>query len=345
MTYAGRDHLDHRADLDPPPVLGERLTPRDVPLGGPRATTVRRTLPQRKLSLIGPWCLIDHFGPDDVSTTGGMAMPRHPHTGLATVTLLFAGQILHRDSTGFTNTVRPGEVNLMTAGRGISHSEFSTPDTTHLHGAQLWYALPNDLRDGPRKLGITPPPRRSCPEAPCARTSGASQASVRRSTPGPPPTPPNSSSTPASTWTYRWTRAASTDSCSMPGRTPSRRRERTGPRPPARTELLPGGLHRLPTGLRSVRLYATSESSARVVVVGGPPFDEDIVMWWNFVGRIHTEIVAYRTQWQREIGAEAGPVPEPTRFGPRLSESSAALPAPTLPNAELRPRTRARGPQ
>ncbi|MCG7308900.1 pirin family protein, partial [Brachybacterium sp. ACRRE] len=124
------------------------LAPRDVPLGGPRAMTVRRTLPQRARSLIGPWCFVDHFGPDDVAATGGMAVPRHPHTGLATVTLLFEGQIDHIDSTGFANTVRPGEVNLMIAGRGVSHSEFSTASTAVLHGAQLWYALPDAERGG-----------------------------------------------------------------------------------------------------------------------------------------------------------------------------------------------------
>ena len=75
-----------------------------------------------------------------------MHVPRHPHTGLQTVSWLFTGEIEHRDSAGFHAAVRPGEVNLMTAGRGISHSEFSTPDTEVLHGAQLWVALPDRAR-------------------------------------------------------------------------------------------------------------------------------------------------------------------------------------------------------
>ena len=107
---------------------------------------VRRTLPQRQRSLIGAWCFLDHYGPDRVGDSGGMKVPRHPHTGLQTVSWLFTGEIEHRDSAGFHAAVRPGEVNLMTAGRGISHSEFSTPDTTVLHGAQLWVALPDTAR-------------------------------------------------------------------------------------------------------------------------------------------------------------------------------------------------------
>ncbi|WP_311197828.1 pirin family protein [Ornithinimicrobium sp. INDO-MA30-4] len=106
----------------------EVLTPRDVPLGGPRAMTVRQTLPQRKRSLIGAWCFVDHYGPDDVLATGGMQVPPHPHTGLSTVSWLFSGQVEHRDSVGTHAMVRPGELNLMTAGRGISHP--SAPQQT-----------------------------------------------------------------------------------------------------------------------------------------------------------------------------------------------------------------------
>ena len=119
-----------------------------VPLGGPRAMTVRRTLPQRSRSLIGAWCFIDHYGPDDVAATGGMVVPPHPHTGLQTVSWLFAGEIEHRDSSGGHAMVRPGELNLMTAGGGIQHSEVSTPTTTLLHGVQLWTALPDAARHG-----------------------------------------------------------------------------------------------------------------------------------------------------------------------------------------------------
>ncbi|MBC7267876.1 MAG: pirin family protein, partial [Streptomyces sp.] len=132
-----------------PPAV-QVLTARKVPLGGPRAMTVRRTLPQRARTLIGAWCFADHYGPDDVSSTGGMDVAPHPHTGLQTVSWLFSGEIEHRDSLGSHAFVRPGELNLMTGGHGISHTEVSTPRTTLLHGVQLWVALPDEHRHAPR---------------------------------------------------------------------------------------------------------------------------------------------------------------------------------------------------
>src|SRR3954462_1390915 len=94
----------------------EVVSSREVPLGGPRAMTVRRTLPQRARSLVGAWCFADHYGPDDIADTGGMDVAPHPHTGLQTVSWLFAGEIEHRDSSGVHAMVRPGELNLMTGG-------------------------------------------------------------------------------------------------------------------------------------------------------------------------------------------------------------------------------------
>src|SRR6476646_11214093 len=140
------DRPDEMTCTATPAAAVEVMAPRDVPLGGPRAMRVRRTLPQRHRSLIGAWCFVDHYGPDDVVDTGGMKVAPHPHTGLQTVSWLFTGEIEHRDSAGNHAMVRPGEVNLMTAGRGISHSEVSTPGTRDLHGAQLWVALPDGDR-------------------------------------------------------------------------------------------------------------------------------------------------------------------------------------------------------
>ena len=125
------------------------LSARDVPLGGPRALLVRRTLPQRARTLIGAWCFADHYGPVDATGTG-MDVPPHPHTGLQTVSWLFGGEIEHRDTLGSHVLVRPGEMNLMTGGYGIAHSEVSTPDTTVIHGVQLWVALPEEHRDTAR---------------------------------------------------------------------------------------------------------------------------------------------------------------------------------------------------
>ena len=129
-------------DDSAPPGGVHVLEPREVPLGGPRAMLVRRTLPQRSRSFIGGWCFIDHYGPEVTR----MMVPPHPHTGLQTVSWLFSGDIVHTDSVGSGATVRPGELNLMTAGRGISHSEVSPGEPAELHGAQLWVALPEHAR-------------------------------------------------------------------------------------------------------------------------------------------------------------------------------------------------------
>ena len=106
------------ADVDPGSVL---LPGHDVPLG--RYTTVRRLLPQRARRMVGAWCFVDHFGPDDVAQRPGMEVPPHPHTGLQTVTWLLDGEILHRDSLGNVQPIRPGQLNVMTSGNGIAHSE------------------------------------------------------------------------------------------------------------------------------------------------------------------------------------------------------------------------------
>ena len=130
----------------------EVLKPRDVPLGGPRGIHVRRTLPQRRRSLVGAWCFADHYGPHDVRSSRGMDVAPHPHTGLQTASWLFSGEVEHRDSARGTRLVRPGELNLMTAGAGICHSEVSTANTTLLHGVQLWIALPDNQRDTRARL-------------------------------------------------------------------------------------------------------------------------------------------------------------------------------------------------
>ncbi len=139
----------------------EVLHPREVPLGGPRAIRVQRTLPQRQRSLIGAWCFIDHYGP----VSARMDVPPHPHTGLQTVSWLFSGEVEHRDSAGVHALVRPGELNLMTAGAGICHSEVSVESNAVLHGVQLWVALPGADRDTRRDFAHYAPTPISLPGA------------------------------------------------------------------------------------------------------------------------------------------------------------------------------------
>ncbi|UEJ81483.1 pirin family protein [Brachybacterium halotolerans subsp. kimchii] len=345
---------------DPAPGSGARpsvLTPREVPLGGPRAMTVRRTLPQRARSLIGPWCFVDHFGPDDVAATGGMAVPRHPHTGLATVTLLFEGQIDHVDSTGFANTVRPGEVNLMIAGRGVSHSEFSTARTSVLHGVQLWYALPDAERGGM--------PASQHHVAPLVEVGGAAVRTYLGPLAGAGPTgaggphaeclaSPIETRTPALAAEILLPAGAHLDLALDPTFEHGLLVDTGAARlhcADAALDIPSDHLAHIPEGAGAQRIDA-GQQPTRLILVGGPPFAEEIVMWWNFVGRTHEEIVAFRAQWQREIGREdteapsggmpSAPASTGLRFGPFPADTPAPLPAPTLPNARIAPRRRPR---
>jgi redox-sensitive bicupin YhaK (pirin superfamily) len=313
----------------------EILVPRQVPLGGPRAMDVRRTLPQRQRSLIGAWCFLDHYGPDRVGESGGMHVPRHPHTGLQTVSWLFTGEIEHRDSAGFHAVVRPGELNLMTAGRGISHSEFSTPGTAVLHGAQLWVALP----DSARQMEPTFEHYRPDPLSGPGWTMRVFLGSM------------GGAASPVTTHTpllgveilleAEATLRLDTDPSFEHGLLVDTGALTLDGHPVARDHLA-----YLPVGRTSLTLAAGVEP-LRVLLIGGEPLGEQIVMWWNFVGRSHDEIVAYRAQWQAEIGvetapggagAEAGAETRGLRFGTFPAGEPAPLPAPALPNARLRPR-------
>jgi redox-sensitive bicupin YhaK (pirin superfamily) len=123
--------------------IAQIVVPRSVDLGG---FQVHRALPSARSRMVGPFIFFDHFGPAVFRAGDGMDVRPHPHIGLATVTYLFDGEIVHRDSLGSAEPIRPGAVNLMTAGRGIVHSERTAADHRDggepLHGLQLWVALP-----------------------------------------------------------------------------------------------------------------------------------------------------------------------------------------------------------
>lgn len=124
------------------------IEPRDADLGG---FSVRRALPTRQRRMVGPWVFFDHMGPAEFPAGEGIKVRPHPHINLATVTYLFEGEILHRDSVGSYQAIRPGDVNLMVAGKGITHSERERPEVTatahRLHGLQLWLALPEAFEE------------------------------------------------------------------------------------------------------------------------------------------------------------------------------------------------------
>lgn len=305
----------------------EILEPRDVPLGGPRAMTVRRTLPQRKRSLIGGWCFIDHYGPDDVSATGGMRVPPHPHTGLQTVSWLFDGEIEHRDSVGSHALVRPGELNLMTAGRGISHSEVSTPSTSRLHGVQLWLALPDASRTVDHSFEHHEPAVQRCGPAQVRVFIGRLANSGARS-----------SATVFSPLIGAEIVLPAGASVELP-LDPSFEHGvlvDAGEATIAGAAVPVAHLAYLRPARDHVTLTAGTGSALRLVLLGGEPLGEQIVMWWNFIGRSHEDIAAARGQWQREVIHTEN---REGRFGDVTGYEGAALPAPELPTVRLKPRS------
>jgi redox-sensitive bicupin YhaK (pirin superfamily) len=259
-----------------------------------------------------------------------MVVTPHPHTGLATVSWLFTGEVEHRDSIGTVAMVRPGEVNLMTAGRGISHSEISTERTTVLHGVQLWLALPDARRD------MAPAFEHYAP-APVAG-EGWSAAVFLGDLLGQPS--PVRTQTPVLGAELRLD-AGTTLRLDVDASYEHGLLVDHGVVTFAGKELKPAELGYLAPGCRTLEI--TAHEDALLVLLGGPPFGEQLVMWWNFVGRSHDDVAAYREQWQAQItrdGEVVGDSQEvaPGRFGVVGGDHTPPIPAPPLPNLRLKPR-------
>ncbi|GAA3394827.1 pirin family protein [Cryptosporangium minutisporangium] len=307
-----------RSDVATAPVR-ELLIGRDVVLGGPRGLTVTRTLPHRDRRMVGAWCFVDHYGPEDIGSggPGGMRVPPHPHIGLQTVSWLVRGEVLHRDSLGSEQLIRPGQLNLMTAGVGISHAEESPADRTPiLHGAQLWVALPAGER-------AVAPAFAHHGDLPVVARDGLTVTVLMGTL--------EDATSPARTYTplvgaevliggdggtlalrpdFEYAVLAFEDGPVVDG------------------EPVPaGGLVYLGTGRTELPLTG----AGRTLVLGGEPFEEQIVMWWNFVGRSHDDIVAARADWEAGRG-----------FGTVTGFDGAPLHAPELPTTPLKPRGRTR---
>ncbi|MFJ2442902.1 MULTISPECIES: pirin family protein [unclassified Streptomyces] len=296
----------------------ELLSPRRVQLG--ESTEVRRLLPNLGRRMVGAWAFVDHYGPDDIADEPGMQVPPHPHMGLQTVSWLHEGEVLHRDSLGSLQTVRPRELGLMTAGRAISHSEESPrPHARLLHGAQLWVALPDAHRDiAPHFQHHTELPVVTAPGLTATVILGTLDTA----------TSPGTAYTPLVGADL--TLAAGSESrlpldpdfeyavLSMSGEA-----EVDG------VPVLPGSMLYLGCGRSELPLRAVSD--AGLMLLGGEPFEEEIVMWWNFVGRSHEEIEMARKDWM-----------ESARFGEVTGYDGDRLPAPELPPVALKPRGRVR---
>ncbi|MDF2258288.1 pirin family protein [Streptantibioticus ferralitis] len=296
----------------------ELITGRPVLLG--ESTEVRRLLPSMGRRMIGAWCFVDHYGPDDIAEEPGMQVPPHPHIGLQTVSWLREGEVLHRDSLGSLQTVRPGELGLMTSGRGIAHSEQSPCEHARLlHGAQLWVALPDAHRaTAPAFDHHTALPVVTAPGLRATVILGGLDGAV----------------SPGRTFSPLVGADVMLDSGA----------DVTLPLDPSfeyaaltmsggaivdDVPLAPGSLLYLGCGRTGLPLRA--DTATDLVLLGGEPFEEKIVMWWNFIGRTSEEIVQARSEWM-----------EGTRFGEVHGYDAPRLTAPTLPPGPLKPRGRVR---
>ena len=294
----------------PPPAL-ERIEASSTVLG--EGMRIRRVLPTRHRRMVGPWCFLDHFGPVDVSAGKGMRVGPHPHIGLQTVTWLFEGELLHRDSLGSVQSIRPGQLNLMTSGRGISHSEESPAvRPAEMHGLQFWIALPDAARNiAPAFDHFTAVPRVEHAGLDCALLVG--EALGQRS-----PAPMH--------WPVMGldVRVPPASSVRLP-LDPAYEHAALVVEGGLRIEdewLQPGTLLYLGGARAEVRI--ASDGPGRLAIIGGLAFPEPVLMWWNFVGRSKSELGAACREWN-----DAHP-----RFGEVLGYVGSRLPAPMPPWAE-----------
>ncbi|RJO76492.1 pirin family protein [Nocardia panacis] len=308
-----------------PGPVAERYPAREVPLGGVRGVFVERVLPQRDLPTVGAWCFLDHFGaPTLTKTDAPPDIDPHPHIGLQTVTWPFEGRIRHRDSVGSEVMIEPGQLNLMTSGRGIAHSEYADRAAPAGHGLQLWIALPGS------NTGIEPhfEQHRELP----VYTAPGLRATVLIGTLA-------GLTSPA----VAYTPIVGADIRLEPGakvRIPLENRFEhallviDGQLTADGHELAPGPLLYLGTDREDLVLSSTV--GAHFALIGGEPFAEELVMWWNFVGRTHEEIATARADWERH---------DTTRFADIAGHPpTQRIPAPPLPPLHLKPRKRRIGP-
>jgi len=301
------------ADVAARPV-NEVFQGREVVLG--ESSKVRRLLPNLGRRLVGPWCFVDHYGPDEIVTRPGMQVPPHPHIGLQTVSWLIDGEIHHRDSIGSDQVLHPGQLGLMTSGAGITHAEVSpVPHPALLHGVQLWVALPDAHR-------ATTPTWHYHSALPVHRDADATITVIMGDL--------ADSTSPGMTYSpmvgAEIVLNAGGDAL-LPLEPDFEHAVlvMSGSAVVDETPLAPGAMLYLGCARRSLRV--TSEDGARLMLLGGEPFEEQIVMWWNFVARSNDEIVEARRSWTEST----------MQFGDVDGYNGFRLPAPDLPPGQLKP--------
>jgi quercetin 2,3-dioxygenase len=295
------------------------LPGKEVLLG--ESTHVRRLLPTLGRRMVGAWAFVDHYGPDDVATSSGMQVAPHPHTGLQTVSWLLEGEVHHRDSVGSDVVFGPGQLALMTAGHGIAHSEQSPAvHPRFLHGAQLWVALPDAHRE-------VAPQFEHHATLPGFTSDGLTTTVLMGSVAD--ATSPGTAYSPLMGADLKLTPGADVE---LPLE-PDFEYALLASSGSAEVEDAPleiGAMLYLGTGRRSVRVRAAE--ATRLLLLGGEPFEERIVMWWNFVGRSGEEITEYAERWNAEDD----------RFGAVVGYDGDRLAAPPLPPVPLKARGRVR---
>ncbi|UVJ46226.1 pirin family protein [Pseudomonas sp. LS1212] len=287
----------------------QRVTARTAEVGG--GIPVSRVMPSRQRRKIGAWCFLDHAGPAVFQSRGGLRVGPHPHIGLQTFTWMIEGQVLHRDSLGNVQVIRPGQVNLMTAGRGITHTEESLLDEHHLHAAQLWIALPESDKH-------CTPAFDHYPDLPVWSQDGLQITLLAGSFAG--RTAP----------TRLFSALVGLDLASQGA-------VDTGlildPAFEYGVLILEGAvevngqtftsdeLAYLGRGLHDVQLQ-TSGACRALLLLGGEPFAEEILMWWNFVGHDKREMAEALQDWNNR---------NLDRFGDVAGYDGPRLVAPELP--------------
>ncbi|MCO8102749.1 pirin family protein [Acinetobacter indicus] len=309
MTNANYTELSHSDDCEK--YIQQFI--QEVPLRRAeigQGTVIKRALPSRHKRMIGAWCFLDHAGPVSFPQGDGLDVGPHPHIGLQTFTWMIEGTLMHTDSIGSKQLIRPKQVNLMTAGQGISHTEVAPEQETHMHAAQLWIALPDAKRNMPSRFD-------HYPELPVVSRDGVEFTVL--------------------VGEFLETRSpvevhSPLLAVDLTAAETVRTRLQLNPAFEYGFMALEGTAHInqhelnednmvvLEPGLQDIEIEL--HQGARVLLLGGEPFESAILLWWNFVGRTQEELSEARDQW----------VNQDPRFGSIPDYNGPRLEAPALPD-------------
>jgi len=291
----------------------QRLATRMADVGG---LPVHRAVPQRALRKVGAWCFLDHLGPAVQRGDRSLQVGPHPHIGLQTFTWMIEGEVLHRDSLGSEQVIRPGQVNLMTAGQGIAHSEESL-GSPFIHAAQLWIALPGNERHMPPRFQHYPDIPRCHQDGLEIRVlAGEALGAVS-------PVQVHSPLVALDLSLPEAAPAAVTTELALRADFEYAVLALTGEVDVDGMPAVPDELLFLPAGRSALALQCTP--GTRLLLVGGAPMHEDVLVWWNFVGRTQEEIAQALADWQAGPGVDGN-----GRFGAPVASPLAPLQAPAL---------------